>query len=401
MTQKYKFIVFTQNWAPNSNGVKILYNLSLEIEKCGYESYLFIFDKYNLKDIPKEYSRKVIEDIDDLDENTIVIFPDTLPSELSLKIACKNRVWYFLNKPMVLSGNQINIFKNDIIVSFSRLVYSNEFQLFYNSKVEGIDDIIKLISNKEIKKKNQIAIYYGKARSKNRFKVLFLKFTLGCKIIPITRSIPNCKKELLRLLAESKLLVTFDPLTNLNYESTLCNTPVFVADNYAGIKYNDYNIPQDGFFENYKQIRSYYKSGLSDEVYKKICKTYYVSIEQHHYNTKTFIEFISSRFSELKISNNEMDIERQACIIKEYQKLQSEKKLVNHNLSEYYPIYSIKIMCKLIHLYFLSRILNLLLFIFCTLLCTNKSLRAQLRKTIRNKKYEIIIKYSQELRIAR
>jgi hypothetical protein len=400
MSIKYRFVIFTQNWTGKSNGVSVLYNLSTEIENCGYECGLYIFDAVDIcKNAPENYKKRVTKKIDFSDEGLIVILPDSLPHHLSKEINAKHRVWYFLNKAMVLTGEPLQIMENDVTVSYSKLIYVDDFQLFYNTRVPEFEEIAYKIQKKEIKKRNQIVVYYGKARKKFRIKTLLLKIKLGTKVIPITRSIPKSKRDLLKLLSESRMLVTFDPLTNLSYEATLCRTPVFVADNYTGTDFNNYNIPLPGFFTEMNDLCNIYLSGINDESYNKIWNTYFDSQKNHHETTQRFLDYVINKFNKKEATQtNSFDSKRSDAYHDEYLKLKNSRQLINHKLNEYHPVYSIAVSLKLLHLYLFSRVINILIFISCTLVATNKSLRGKIRKVIRDKKFEILSDYSLSLR---
>ena len=364
--KKYKFVVVTQSWDSKSNGIRILYNLSSLIKELGYECFLYIWNSSNETDIPDEYKERIIANIDYKDDSIIVILPDAIPYLVSKQIKCKNRVWYLLNKPMVLTKEPIHIEPNDLFVSYSRLVNEYDYQAFYNSKIEGVEEIIEKVKKGELKKKNQVALYSGKARRVSSYKLFILSKILGAKIIPITRSIPENKKALLKVLAESKLLISFDPLSNIIYESTLCKTPVYIPDNYVGAEYEKYNIPLFAISTKYNSIYKNYRKGIPDGVYKKILDVYYQSTNNHLLETERFIGYILENVTINAFCNSERELnsKRSSIFKNEFENLAKRDFLINHNLVNYAPVLSEKVFLQLILLRcfkFFTNVLILLL----------------------------------------
>ncbi len=385
---KCKFLIVCQNWTASSNGVSILYKLSSHIEQLGYECNLYIYDHPTLNPkAPPEYQNRVVNKIDENDDRLIVILPDALPFEISKSIKAKNRVWYLLNKPMVLTKEPIFIQENDLFVSYSGLVNKNLRQLFYNAKIEGIDNIIEKITGGEITKKNQILVYWGKARKTHRAKLFFMALFLKAKIVPITRTLPSCKTSLLKLLAESKLLVTFDPLTNLSYEATLCKTPVFIADNYSKINYRDYNIPLYGLFEDIRKLQIYYKRGIKDSIYRKILTIYDATTQNHLQTTELFVKYVTgtldSKNGEKTCKDNNPAL--RDFFLSEYRDFESRRKLFNPALSEYVPVLNMKAYLYFAHLKILLYALNVILFLFTTVIPMNKGVRGDVNDVIKRR----------------
>ena len=393
--KKYKFVIVAQNWDSKSNGVKILYNISSLIKKSGYECFIYIWNSPDANQIPKEYKARITTKIDYTDNSIIVILPDALPYEISKQIKSKNRVWYLLNKPMVLTKEPIHIEANDLFVSYSKLVNEYDHQAFYNSKIEGIDDIIERINRGQITKKNQIAVYSGKARKVSHLKLYIFSLILGAKIIPITRSIPENKQTLLKVLAESKLLITFDPLTNLIYESTVCNTPVYIADNYVGVEYENYNIPLSGVTTKTSCIFNFFRKGISSNVYKKILDVYYQSTENHLLLTESLIKYIIDNINSDPFSNGTkaLNKKRSSAFRQDYENLLKKNYLINHSLTNYAPLIDLKILVKLLQLRCFKFCINVLLL----LLQIDNGFSNEIRSKLYARRCNVIAKYIQEL----
>jgi hypothetical protein len=395
-TNRYSFVIVTQNWDSKSNGIKVLYKLSEYIEKCGYKCFLYIWNcSENNQGIPNKYKKKIIDKIDYSDDSLIVILPDALPYSISKEIKSKNRVWYLLNKPMVLTKEPIFIQPNDIFISYSNLVNDWMHQAYYNLEVDGIDGIIQKNMMGEVVKKNQIAVYSGKARKLSYFRLLALACILKSRIVPITRSIPASKDKLFEIISESKLLITFDPLTNLIYESTLCKTPVYIADNYTNTNYKKYNIPLYGVVTKKKYLFLYFRKGIPKRLYNKIVNIYKNSISCHEYETQKMISYILENL-EYSIKNDVKEINTkkiEATFVSEYSFLQNQNKLMNHFLTNKTPIYSFKFLKQLFLLFILRKNVNY----FFVILCINQKLRNQIFTSIDNYRQVIIDDYVRDL----
>jgi len=392
--KKYKFIVVTQSWDSKSNGIKILYNLSSLIKELGYECFLYIWNSSNGTDTPEEFKERIIANIDYKDDSIIVILPDAIPYKLSKQIKSKNRVWYLLNKPMVLTKEPIHIQPNDLFVSYSKLVNEYDYQAFYNSKVEGIDEVIAGINGGWIVKKNQVALYSGKARKISNIRLYLLSKVLGTKIIPITRSLPEDKTTLLKILAESRLLITFDPLTNLIYESTLCKTPVYVADNYIDAEYSKYNIPLLGVSTRYSHIFKYFRKGLSNELYNEILDTYYQSTGNHLLETEKFIKYVLSYIDEKSYYDLNEDLNNKRLLLfeMEFEKLSKVNHLINHTLVNHAPILSEKTLFQLLLLRCFKFCTNVLIF----LMRVDVDFANEIRSKMYTHKCNIVMKHIKE-----
>lgn len=387
MEKNYQFVIVTQNWDSKSNGISILYKLSDYIEKCGFKCWIYIYNvPYGKSDEPINYKKRVIDKIDYNNDALIVILPDALPYEISRKIKSRNRVWYLLNKPMVLTKEPIHINKNDVFVAYSNLISEIETQFFLNNQIPYIDEIIPKIFNCEIKKKNQIAIYSGKARKISYLKILLYKLIYGVRIVPITRDLPKNKKTLLNILAESKILISYDPLTNIIYESILCRTPVFVADNYLRIKYKKYNIPLLGVFEKKELLKKYFFRGINENQYKYIVDSYSTSINNHINTTETFIQYVISEFNKPYGCREKDNLLKQKFFEFEFNQSKLKGNLFNSNLTNYAAIFDFKTVLRIIRL----GVINNTIKIICNIMVVPQTIKKDLRREIVKHKNLII-----------
>lgn len=364
----YKFIIVIQQWDPHSNGVSIIYKLAEYIEKCGYTSNIYIWNDSTTPDsTPKQFKDKIIKDVDWSDQRIISILPEALPYEVSQKIGGKKRVWYLLNKPMLITREKIHIEPNDYFVSYSPLVDNYEPLLPINNKFDEIDNIIEAVLKTNTPKKRQIIVYSGKCRKKYFVRYLLVNIIFGIKVVAISRIVPQDKKSLYKAIAESRLLVSYDPFTSTVYEATLCGTPAYIADNYANIDLTRHNIPLSGVFNDWRLISKYYREGLKKDVYDDILNTYKKTTENHLDQVSGFLCSAISHFDNLDQNREKNLREYHNRIIRfntEFNEHQAHRRLINHTLIDYVPIYCIKILLKVKIIDFLNLLLNYYFSIF-------------------------------------
>ncbi|MGC4073215.1 MAG: hypothetical protein QM760_12000 [Nibricoccus sp.] len=99
------------------------------------------------------------------------------------------------------------------------------------------------------------------------------------------------------LLRRARLLVSFDPLTNLSYEATLCGTPSFIADNYMNLRYTDFNVPLLGFFEDPAEVENRYNHGISKRGQAAIVAGYRRALAEGSERVAQFANLCHSWFS--------------------------------------------------------------------------------------------------------
>lgn len=175
-------------------------------------------------------------------------------------------VRYLMNLPGILTNRTVQLGDFDFVVAYSRFVDPQLFQLFL-LKEEWIPAVAP-------PKRNQVAVHFGKV---NRRKLMAhygavrdtIRSFSSRKII--TRSFPARRRTLVRWLASSRVLVSFDPLSNIHYEATLLGTPVIAVDRsiYGDLK--GFNLPLHGFAsgvsieENFdhEQVLRIYRSQLA------------------------------------------------------------------------------------------------------------------------------------------
>ena len=232
-----------------SNGIKITYELIRYLNDLGYNAKNLCFDPYiENSNFPEVYLKNTVfctqTSFPKIKDDDIVIYPEHVSDN---PLGAKFIVRYLLNKPYYLFGYGIDYLDTDFIIAFSPLV-NQDFPILYLLIDER--ETFNAIRKNSVHKDDSIAIYFGKCNlkllsSKKHF-LRRLKRTYK-NIYIITRQFPS-RLDALKQIAESKMLVSFDPLSNLNYEATLLETPVFLIDDSYETKNINLPVPQKGIF---------------------------------------------------------------------------------------------------------------------------------------------------------
>ena len=117
------------------------------------------------------------------------------------------------------------------------------------------------------------------------------------------------------MISESRLLISFDPLTSLIHESTLLGTPVYIYDETFKEEYDKFNFKLHGFYYNLKDsdlTRVYKESfNLAERAHNEIKDL----SNSQHVRTSELIIKIENHFSDNKTcyekytSNQKKDID--------------------------------------------------------------------------------------------
>lgn len=243
------------HYSSASNGIKITYELISRLNNMGICAKSLCFDPYYFgANIPLKYLKNTIfcteKEFPEIEPDDIVIYPEHVKGN---PLNANRVVRYLLNKPYYIFGYGIDYRPTDYILSFSQLVSETLPYLYIM-----IDErkIYKEIREKNPKRKGIYSVYFGKCnldiiRHSNGI-LAELQKKYGCVNV-ITRQFPE-RNIALGMIAESDLLVSFDPLSNLNYEATLLGTPVLLLDDSFNTSSTHLPAEQCGYFYNIKDF---------------------------------------------------------------------------------------------------------------------------------------------------
>ena len=296
------FILLAPHYNPASNGIMIFYQLGEQLRQLGHSAYYVPLNKQDfllhLHLYPKDTLAQFIREYGDVPANSIAILPDITPSDILDELPSLRRVWFLANKPLILTGLPVNYRPKDAVIAYSGCISKFYFNAFFNRKFEDFNPLCESHQQECQSKHALILIYFGKSRSNviTRSMLNLIK-KRNARVISINRHFPSSREQLYKLLRSAKLLISYDPFTNLNYESTLCGTPCFIADNYMGVNYSDYNIPLPGIFEDESLLDSYYSNGMGKVMLDKVWSTYRVSTQDHLKTTSNLVTYLTGWFS--------------------------------------------------------------------------------------------------------
>lgn len=240
-----------------SNGIKITYELVRQLNEMGICAKNLCFDTYVCgAEVPFKYLKNTIfcshDQFPVIEPNDIVIYPEHVSGN-PLNARCVVR--YLLNKPYYIFGYGVEYDESDYILSFSQLI-SKVLPYLYILIDERTT--YEDIRRENPKREMVCSVYFGKCNpevlknSKNILRRIQKKYK---DVNVITRQYPD-RMSALRMIAESDLMVSFDPLSNLNYEATLLGTPVFMVDDSFDTSSADLPAKQSGYFYSLNDLEN-------------------------------------------------------------------------------------------------------------------------------------------------
>lgn len=300
-----KFIFSIPGFDSKSNGLNVFHCLAREFQKLGAEVRIIPWSlNDSIYEVPEEYKDLYTARFDLSD--AVAFLPDAIPGDIAEKIKAQTKccVWWLCNVPGLLGHMPYPFGGNDLLFAYSKLISSHLPQLYYHSDNSGIPSIAEITEKR--KKADLVLIYTGKGRICPIPQLIAERLPDSSKIVYISRFFPETKEMLYSLLMRSKFVISFDPISNLNYEATLLGAPVFLV-NHMRPNLNlqrDFNIPLHGFFTNQKEFIYTSKIGLDLEVihntHKKALETNSQRVEKAYNFIKNWSDASDSIFSEFQ-----------------------------------------------------------------------------------------------------
>ena len=252
--------MYANKFVASSNGIRLMYEYILAMNKVGLESKILCFeydDFSTMLDKYLPYYINIYKKTFTLLDDDIIIYPEFVKQN---PLNAKHVVRWLLNKPYFLTGEGVEYGDTDYVAAYSNLVDTELPQLFF--MFDERDTFNELNRNGK-HDKDSVGMYFGKIDVGNLkasiplMKKLKKKFS---NVNIITRGFPTNRIDTFKLIADCSLLVSFDPLSNMNYESSLLGTPVLLMNDSYDLKSTQYNVSQDGIFFKYHD----YDKVLSD-----------------------------------------------------------------------------------------------------------------------------------------
>ncbi len=235
-----RILFYSNYYVSYSYGIQIEYEFINILQRVGYEAYNLVFDQILLsKEIPEKYKKQIVINLDnsfEIKDDDICIYTDVISGN---PLHAKRVVRFLLNRPYNLTGEGIDYGPSDYIMAYSGLVSKTLQKCFI------LRDEVALFNQLRCNQhdKSKVVLYFGKVDIKNIqncyqiIKPIINQFT---KVEIITREVPKTRIKTLSVLSDASLLISFDPLTNLNYEATLLGVPVYMVKDYYGVITNNF-----------------------------------------------------------------------------------------------------------------------------------------------------------------
>jgi len=254
---------FGPHYTTRSNGVCLGYEFVSQLVASGHPALYICWEPRKLGEpFPDKYLHNTYF-IDgnqasiDLPEDAIAIYTDVVEGN---PLNAKKIVRYLMNKPQFLGSGELQYFDSEYLIAYSKLVDSELPQAFF--MIDDSELFTRVRSKAKLDtycKERKVSIYLGKVNlNLINGSISFLKEVVKRfdRVNVITRNIPDTREEMLESMLNSELLISYDPLTNLNYEATLLGVPVLLMGDTYSILGGGYTIPLYGFFSDFTQFEN-------------------------------------------------------------------------------------------------------------------------------------------------
>lgn len=207
------YIIFAPPYRHNSGGIKVLYELSYQLNRHGQESYVFVWDGgYYASNKYQTCSYKFM--MDNLRKGAWVIYPEIVSGN---PLGAKNVIRYVLNEPGKIGG--------DKVYSSSEIVwaYNNGLKKFApKDRILQTPHIeLDLFKNNNLNRKGS-CFWVGKGQNVARKP--------EHEELEITHAYPENREELAYIFNTKEVFYTYDDFTCMVDEARLCGCPAVLLD---------------------------------------------------------------------------------------------------------------------------------------------------------------------------
>lgn len=250
---------FQAYYQENSNGISCMYEMVRVLNSNGIPARIVCtqnkeFCQWYCKPLPEKYQSIYIPQETlpkELNPEDTVVIQDVYEGDIPKNA---NVVRWLLNKPICLTGKPIEYGPLEYVIAYSNYINDKLPQLFF---LKDEQELLQGIREKCQKSEDTVSVYFGKVHLDvlhERKELLSSIVGQYKKVNVITRWNPASRVEALEMLAQSDLLVSFDPLTNVNYEACLLGTPALMLDDSFQIVKKQFNIDNSGWFLDYSEL---------------------------------------------------------------------------------------------------------------------------------------------------
>lgn len=235
-----RILFYSNYYVSYSYGIQIEYEFIAILRKLGYEAYNLVFDQVLLDmEVPDKYKDQLVINLDQsfkIRDDDICIYTDVISDN---PLNAKQVVRYLLNRPYTLTGDGVKYGSTDFIIAYSGLVSDTLQKCFILRDEIDLFNQIRVSSHD----KSKLVLYFGKVELDRIVENYHCvkEIVKGFHTVEvITREVPSSRTETLKLISDASLLISFDPLTNLNYEATLLGVPVYIFKDTYGVITNHF-----------------------------------------------------------------------------------------------------------------------------------------------------------------
>ena len=286
-----------------SNGIKVMLELALSAKNKDINTFVyptFCGSFFSPNDIEPKY--RTLNISEKIPEDCTAIIADTANPLDVIKVRNKAKriVWYSLAIPGMF--HQCNIPFIPRHPGEEEVVYSPQIsqifpQLYIQPKFKLIEEIVKNDQNllernflKYSKKRYKIAFYQGKGSLTRSYSKTLKSIIKEADITLITRDYPSSKSALYSLIGTLDGLISLDPLSSLNYESTLLGTPVYVHSSWDESFVDRFPVSLAGIaFDDPERFIYMLKNGFNS---KSVFSSYKIALEQNNKYIEKFFEWL-------------------------------------------------------------------------------------------------------------
>ena len=236
---------------PRSNGHACILTMAKELQAVGYDVSLLPIQPYRFfrrywQKLPKIYQQlKFLGHPSEALQPSVLVVPESTPRGLLNKLRpyFQDVLWWILAPSGLLTNYKPAMRVGDLMLPFSSftLPYSPNY-LFVHPPVDDALAKANRIYLPHRLQLSSVCLYTGKGRLKALPRPLH-RAMLGLNIRLITRDYPSTRQDLISLLTDSRGLISFDPLTNLNLEAGNLGVPVYLPGNpFPPVCFNDFPV---------------------------------------------------------------------------------------------------------------------------------------------------------------
>jgi hypothetical protein len=205
------YVIVTPGYTEKSWGVRTLHQLCHRLNQMEVPAYLALVRSSATRPdwtTPAARPRHV--------RDGIVIYPEIVPDNF---LGGRRVVRWLLNRPGYINGAVIDYGPEDYVVAWSRIVDDTKPILNLQTANDG------MFHPRDLPEKDGDLFYVGKGDPRARILELERGKT------QITRDWPEDHRGLADLLRRSRTVWSYDTLSGLNYEATLCGTLCVILPN--------------------------------------------------------------------------------------------------------------------------------------------------------------------------